>query len=321
MKLQTIVVGFIFITTISGCLRPTESITALPPQVSSLPAGSTTSMPQLTPTLISMPTTTPTMIATLSVEEAQEKLLNLLSNNGGCRLPCLWGITPGKSTYQEAQVILAPLGGISELTGFIPEGGGIYPMYEYGDLTLYTSIGFNVDTLPDNPRVNRVSFQTEMHKPLQEGGYENIFDSNFFGESITAYTLPHVLSEQGTPSSVMIATAGGPLTRGGTGGFDILLLYPDQGILINYTTQMHLIGPNVRGCPVNAYVEMELYPTGNSDSFFEMLEQTDWAIKFGYYKPLEEVTFMTIDEFYQIFRQATDKCIETPANLWATPEP
>jgi len=268
-----------------------------------------------------MPITTPTMASTLPVEEAQEKLLNLLSNNGGCRLPCVWGITPGKSNYQEAQAILSPLAAISELTGFRPEGGAIFPVYDDGDLTLYTVIGFNVDSLSENPIVNRVGFRTEMHKPLQEGGYENVFDSNFFGDIITAYTLPHVLSELGVPSSVMIATAGGPLTRGGTGGFAILMLYPDDGILVNYTTQMHLMGTNMRGCPVNAHVEMELFPKGNSDSFFEFLKQGGWAIRLDYYRPLDEATSISVDEFYQTFREPNDKCIETPINLWPTPEP
>ena len=111
------------------------------------------------------------------------------------------------------------------------------------------------------------------------------------------------------------------MTRGGTGGFNILLLYPDQGILVNYKTQMQLHGTNVVGCPTNAYVRMELYPPGQPDSFFEGLKRTDWALKMTGYKPVEETTSMSLQEFYNTFRTPTDKCIETPANLWPTPEP
>ncbi|GAB1471725.1 hypothetical protein MASR2M66_26030 [Chloroflexota bacterium] len=244
----------------------------------------------------------------------------MLSDNGGCKLPCLWGITPGKSSFQEAQAILAPFSSLSHSVYLNPPGpGDIVPSYTEGDLEIYTRVSFL--TNPDSDIINRLAFNAEAHRPIKDGGYENVFDSKFFGDKVSAYVLTRVLSEQGTPSSIMIATAGGPLTRGGTGGFLILLLYPDQGILVNYTTQMYLTGNKVRGCPVNAHIEMELYPTGNSDSFFEMLKQTDWAVKFGYYKPLEEVTSMSVDAFYQTFREPTDKCIETPANLWATPEP
>jgi len=260
------------------------------------------------------------MIATLSIEDARVELLKMLADNGDCQLPCLWGIVPGKSSFQEAQAILAPLSGLSDSVYLNPPGpGSLSPRYTEGDLEIYTRIGFL--TNPDNGITNRVGFIAEAHRPIKDGGYENVFDSKFFGDKVSAYILPRVLSEQGIPSSVMIATAGGPLTRGGTGGFAILLLYPDQGILINYTTQMYLIGNKVRGCPVNAHVEMELYPIGSSDSFFEMLRQTNWAVKFNYYKPLEEVTSLSIEEFYQTFRESTDKCIETPTNLWATPEP
>ncbi|MDH5507610.1 MAG: hypothetical protein OEZ02_10350, partial [Anaerolineae bacterium] len=36
-------------------------------------------------------------------------ILDLLENNGGCRLPCFWGITPGETTWSEAYALLAPL--------------------------------------------------------------------------------------------------------------------------------------------------------------------------------------------------------------------
>jgi len=40
-----------------------------------------------------------------------------------------------------------------------------------------------------------------------------------------------------------------------------------------------------------------------------------------YWKPIEEATNMSLEEFYQAFREPTDKCIETSAKLWPTPEP
>jgi len=202
---------------------------------------------------------------------------------------------------------------------------GIYYQLQYGKRSL-TTVQLNENLLhiadEDNNSINHIAFSAEAHKPLAQGGYEDVFNSKFFGEKVGAYTLPHVLTEQGVPSSVIIETAGGPLTRGGKGGFNILLLYPDQGILVNYRTQMHLNGVNVRGCPANAYVQMELYPPGQPDSFFEGLKQTDWTVKMNVdYKPLEEVTSMSVQEFYDTFREPTDKCIETPAKLWPTPEP
>lgn len=323
MKKQNIIlwVSLILLTVLSGCTQLTENATTSPLETPLLPASSATSVPSFTPlpTNSPAPTLTPTAIPTLPVEVAQAELLKFLSANGGCRLPCLWGITPGKSSFQEAQTILTPLSILSDFTSLFPSPGDISPSYIQGNLVIYTRVAY---LYPENGIVSSIAFSAEAHKPLAQGGYEDVFDSEFFGEKVSAYTLAHVLTEQGVPSSVMLATFGGPLTRGGTGGFDILLLYPDQGILVNYKTQMHLIGGNVRGCPLNAYVRMELYPSGQPDSFFEGLKQTDWAVKMSLdYKPLEEVTSMSVQEFYNTFRQPTDKCIETPAKLWSTPEP
>lgn len=56
----------------------------------------------LTPTFV--PTLTPR--PTLSSQDAQVAVLKLISNNGGCNLPCWWGLTPGKTTWQEARNFL-----------------------------------------------------------------------------------------------------------------------------------------------------------------------------------------------------------------------
>jgi len=311
----------LLIVLVPGCTQSTEDTVVSTSEAPLIPVSSVTPVPSFTPlpTNTHIPTLTPTLIPTLTVDDAQVRLLQLLSDNGNCRLPCLWGITPGKSSFQEAQTILVPLSGSSDFTAFISGLGSVTPYLIEGDLQIYTAVDFISN--PDNSIVNAIAFNVEAHKPLNEGGYAEIFDSNFFGEKVSAYTLSRVLTEQGVPSSVMIATSGGPLTRGGTGGFDILLLYPDQSILVNYTTQMQLIGENVRGCPQNSHVEMELYPPGNPETFFQFLERTDWAVKKNYYKPLEDVTPMSVEDFYQIFREPTTQCIETPANLWPVPEP
>lgn len=304
----------------SSCARAPERAVSTPSRVIPLiPTSSST--PRLIPT--DTPTPSPTLMAlpTLPVQEAGKRLLELLSSNSNCHLPCFWGITPGKSTYQQAQEVLLPLSSISQLTAFTPQSGVVLPVYAEGDLALNTNAGF----LSENQIVSHIAFQAEEMKRFAfsngETGFVNIFDSTTFGDRLKFYSLQNVLAEQGIPASVMTSAHGVPVPRGGSGGFDILLLYPDKGILINYTTQGNLVGSNMRGCPVNAHVEMELYPPGQSDSFFESLKKTDWAVKMNYYKPLEEVTSMSLEEFYNTFREPTDKCIETPAKLWPTPEP
>ncbi len=69
-----------------------------------------------TPFLVQSPISRATSVAptwiprpTLSPETAQALVLDLLSNNGGCQLPCWWGIMPGKTSWQEARNFLETL--------------------------------------------------------------------------------------------------------------------------------------------------------------------------------------------------------------------
>jgi hypothetical protein len=223
----------------------------------------------------------------------------------------VWNIVPGESSFQEAREILAPLSEISYSVFLTPPGpGDIRLRYTENDMEISIRVAFLAD--PNKEIVNRIVLNAEAHKLMITGGYEDIFDSKLFSEKVSAYTLPHILSEHGIPSSVMIATYGGVLTRGSAGGFEVLLLYPNQGISVHYTTQMYLIGSSVKGCLDNAHVEMELSPSGNPDFFT--------SLKRSWYKPLDEVTTMSLIDFYETFRQQTNNCLETPANLWPVPE-
>ncbi len=274
-----------------------------------------------TATLVS----TPTPLPTLSAEEATNKLLELLGNNGGCRLPCLWGITPGESTVQDAQVVLSQLSNIQNEYSFdasfdpVKGKGYVDPFIANGDQMLHVSAQYS----SEKQLINYIDFYARAEKRGEtsngEKGWFYIFDSETFGKRTQYYSLANVLSEQGLPDSVMIATSN--LPGGGSGGFYIWLVYSKQGILVKYTFEAHGIEGDVRGCPAYAHVEMDLYPAGNAEAFYAFLEQKqDWTIQKDWRKPIEEVTSMTLNEFYETFRNPTDKCIETPANLWSTPE-
>jgi hypothetical protein len=178
--------------------------------------------------------------------------------------------------------------------------------------------------LADNQIVNHLRFHAAEYQFGKASNGEvvafSFFDSETFGKRVDYYSLSRVLSEQGMPEAVMIATSDSPpISVPSIGFFDIVLLYPEQGIWVKYTTQMDMDSANVRGCPTNSHVEIELYPSGNADSFSTSLAQY-WDNK-GWFQPLEKVTSMSLKQFYETFRQPTDKCIETPANLWPTPQP
>jgi hypothetical protein len=285
-----------------------------PPTASPVQSPAPTQKPSLSATITAAPT--------LGVEDARFRLSNLLSNNGNCRLPCLWGITPGKTTFQEAWSKLVPLSSISDFIKYDPGLGNMYLNYSIEDgLSILIDIAFAVK----NDVVSYVGFQAQILQEWKgeqgERGFDSIFDSSFFGEQLSQYMLPQILSAYGQPEAVLLATpAEFPPPQYGQGHFRVLILYPDQGILVHYRTEMRVVGQNVMGCLTNAHVELALLPTGYGSSFYDLLAPTKWPDLINNYIPLEEVTSMSLDDFYQTFRQPTDKCLETPARFWPTPE-
>jgi hypothetical protein len=278
--------------------------------------------PKVTPTVKITSTITPTFIPTLSIEEAQLRLNELLANNGDCLLPCLWNIIPGASTSQDGQVLLEPLSGISLFTSFDSGQGTISLLNILDDLSIVINVGYL--TYPNNEVINYIGFEARaMQEMTEDRGLVHVFDSGVFGDLFSIYMLPHVLSEYGPPFSVLISTLAEPLPqeRGGdTGDFRMILLYPDQGILVNYKTNIHVVGENVAGCLNNAHVVLELYPSGNGESFISNLYQSLREDIQNNFKPIEEVTALSIDSFYEEYSHPTDVCLETPANLWPMPE-
>lgn len=280
----------------------------------SKPASTTSPMPFLVQTVTNI------TIPTLPLKDAQSKIIDLLDNNGNCELPCLWGITPGKSSFQDARTILLPLSVLSSQVYLsTPEVGGISLSINENNMSVYNNLRFLTDT--QSNLINRISFYLEAHRNLVDGGYEKIYNSSVFGEQARFYELASILSEFGVPNSVMVGTLAGNYPDGGSWGFHILLLYPEEGVLVDYTTQMILDGQSVKGCPSNAHVALELFPPGTSDEFYRNLESTNyWSQNINNnYKSLQDVTPLTTEQFYENFRRPTDKCIETPVNLWPAP--
>lgn len=293
------------------------------PQIVPSETATTISVISPTPLVASTPvphsTATVRLVPSLTADEARKRLNDLLTTNGGCQLPCLWGITPDKTSNQEAITLLASLSGLSEFHVFKPDSGSItaYDRLKDGRI-LSTYISY----LTNNDKVNSILFISRAIEELSgEDGFRDIFDSTDFGERLNNYMLHQVLNSLGRPSSVRMTTLGEfPPARYGQGHFKIILLYPEQGFAVQYTTEMQVVGKNVEGCLANAHVEMEFFPAGNTDAFYEQLALTDWKRRIEYYKPIEEVTTMSVDDFYQTFRQHPTICLETPANLWPLPE-
>jgi hypothetical protein len=268
-----------------------------------------------TPTINS--TSTIPIIPTLPAHEAHLRLLDLLSTNGNCHLPCFWGITPGKNSLLDGLYILSPLESIASLDScYISRCQRMDAYYYEGILKISASI--LLFTYQEITNISSIQFIAESYIDLPDPAnpghtyLDFVFDSTAFQSRLAFYMLPQILSEYGAPSSVSLWTLPGP----NAGLFYAILMYPDLGFAIHYTTRARISGSNVLGCISNSHIDLYLFPSGNAESFYELLPKNYKGVESNLYKPLEEVTSLSMDQFYHIFRQPTDRCIVTPSTNW-----
>jgi hypothetical protein len=146
-----------------------------------------TRVPSLTPTKTDIPTLTPYMapsltpIPTLAGEYAKSKVAYLLETNGNCSLPCWWGITPGRTTWSEAEHYMATFA-----LGISPAG-----FSQQRDLALY-----NVE-FPD-PNSNSLADYLFAGFAVNNSGVIEIIDST------SKKSLSTTLDNIGIPSQIWV---------------------------------------------------------------------------------------------------------------------
>lgn len=123
--------------------------------------------------------------------------------------------------------------------------------------------------------------------------------------------MPGILSNYGPPSEVwLLPSYGDPIANEEFNRtYSLYLVYEEQHFSVSYKMPKEVIGKNIVGCPWKAaYIDLGIWPPGYESLI--SLEGTLW-------KTIEEATSMTLDEFYQEFRDPANKnCIEAPSNLW-----
>ena len=105
-------------TTPTASTTPTLTATSTPlPTATPTPTATTTPSPSPTPT--PFPTLTP--LPTIPPEQRGQTYADLMSNNGGCELPCWWGFEMGVTSLDEVRQFYTAFGAyISEWQEFDP---------------------------------------------------------------------------------------------------------------------------------------------------------------------------------------------------------
>lgn len=273
-KSVSLIMLFVMTTVISCTPSATEQMNIV---------ASETSTTTPTETLIVTPTlenTFRTPVPTLSINVEQKMVETLKSSK--CSLPCYMGITPGKTTWDEAKVLLESLGAKFQIQNTQDSRKGI----DYLILIDDPSISM-VDGLVEDHRISHdiafIAFNGIVQKIriwiLGRG------ISPKFQEYWSRYTPKGVFLQIGVPDEIYSTNSGA-----------LALVYKQLGIINIYET----FWEDGQLCPQNETVYFDRrFEITNPDSPFEIYSENEASLKVKeIWNPIEESLDVSVQEFY-----------------------
>jgi hypothetical protein len=241
-----------------------------------------------------------TLANPLEKKEAENKVFELLANNGGCNLPCFWNINPSSFS---SEYYVSFFNTFAEI--------GYYKIRITRNSTTEIRVNYLLNpkdhTKPEWLTVDMRAFQIVK---TQNGNKEElIYDDLYFLEKTSYYSLENILSTYGIPENIYLNI--NPSAE--MGFFDqlyILLDYSKLGFRINYIMDTNRINSNFSSCPRESQVSLQIKLA--NDAEFSQIE-SKYNNKFGEYIPIEKISKYSINEFWKEFMEKdTLKCILVP---------
>jgi len=128
------------------------------------------------PTFTIVPSLLATMEPTLTPFEEKNAILKLIENNASCKYPCLWGITPQKTTYSEIMKFMDALVDIKSDSFSLEKSqyekyGGISAWFTEDGFTFLTLFSYNLD----NDSIEQLGYSVFVtcHSPISKVVLEN----------------------------------------------------------------------------------------------------------------------------------------------------
>jgi hypothetical protein len=275
------------------------------PTVLWTPPPTWTPNPNVPPQRITPPTPLPgwpptwTPLPTYSFEQARYIVMDLYEHNP-CKLPCWWGITPGKTDWREAwqflgrfaknrppwETVLRPI----PFGKFIP-----FRVYldvpRTSDWETYRSLDdlkFNIDI--KTFRVDYIDVNTG---------------------NVAAYTIPEILAEYGMPKQIYVYGFPSPLDF--NSGVNLNLYYPQYGFISSHYAivkddEWH--EPTFTAC-FQKLTQLMIWPPERNLDFSERWEISDNSGVLQYMKTIDQVSNYSLVDFYRAFaNRQRQPCIE-----------
>ena len=306
---MTIFIMSVVLTASVSCQTRNQSVKATATQKEVL--GTYTAIPvkpttTLTPAETPLPTAsqTPTSAATwtplptLSEEDKIDIIRILIKTNGWCRFPCWWGITPGKTTWQEAKQFLGTFSNkiIEDYEQEILDDAA-YPI-GYHDILVQ---------VPNEGRETYIRFIEKDGVVVQIGVPQLYKDSTF-------YPPNRILQEYGRPDEVFLRSH--IASYAGDWSLALHLVYQEKSfeatyLIIDAVNQDGII----KGCLGKDGANFRLYLpeyTIKIEDIYDIHSKVTIIVL-----DLEEATGMDVQSFYETYSNPEDPlCLETSEDLW-----
>lgn len=258
-----------------------------------------TSSPQ--PLSSSTPYGLGTGIYTSSVSP-QERFFELLHTNGGCQLPCWWGINPGETSWTESEQLLAEL------------DVQVYSI-TVGNIIIHKAVGFEA-LEPDTSQEILFHEQNGLTIIMDVKVSGNAGVISEFQSAWQMYSPQNFVLNYGTPSQVWIrsiSTSPSPQV-----GYDLWLVYRHLGVQVIYSGRtkyqsVYHICPQFDG--EDGIFDMRLIlQAPNSERIIEGGPIVD-----SYTFSWEDVTNSNLEEFVNLFSRKGETCFDAPKDVWPSP--
>lgn len=252
-----------------------------------------------------------TPLATYSPAQASQIMRDLYENNT-CKLPCWWGITPGKTSWLEAWQFLKRFNAATYPPDILPLESKSLPGYIYYRVSLDIP-----QALKDQVALEStyIFFQIKL-----DNFYVEYVDDAPTGK-MDAYILPKILSDYGKPKQIYVLGGETPIQS----VVSLFLYYPQYGFISIQSDEVERklwSEPNFTTCFQEVFGELSLWPQDKPLDFYERLKiggvDSDTL---GLVKPLDKVSNFTTDEYYDAFISNGSKppCIQFDTNKLLVP--
>jgi len=327
---------------ISGCVTPstplanlthTETLpapTALVARTQPPPKPTRTKVPIPTeiPTRTALPT--PTAISALQAKDANTEIMRLLSSKDqDCLFPCWWRLIPGQTRIVDAQNYLnsfrALPGGGPEFN--IDHNYISFQLPQVQDSYFMISLEFEGNHILNWLQV-RIFRNVKVIQPSGEPSFEISWNDPKLKEIATPYSLTNIFSIYGQPAEVIVFTHQVALLNR-PHPLSLVVFYPEHGFMVEYVASVSYegTGPDItlKYCPSFAFPYFwfwspsEKITLRDTVSWIQGYQLSEEWLNAGKFKPLEEATGISIEEFYTLYTTDRNACITTPAATWPMP--